>query len=390
MTRSLSIAFLSHLASRTAPTGAERSLALLAGGLRERGHRVDVVVPGPSSLEDSLARRRVVVHRVRCRPAWLMRTQDDSLPAFVYRWLRFAVPDPGRARLTRLLRRLSPDVVHVNCLPHVRGARAARAAGLPVVWHLREIPRPGPVRRWFARRVDTDADAVVAVSEAVAAWVRDEGLSKKTTVVPNGVPLPASIEDPAAARRALGIPEDGCLAGYFGQLLPHKGVLALVEAGRLALREEKTLRFVFAGSGPEEFVRGLRAELDRSESAGRFQLLPPRPNPEPLYAAADLVCLASTAPDPLPRTVMEAMASGRPVAAFRSGGVEEMVVDGKTGMLVETGDVQGLARSVVALARDPSLRRRMGSEGRRRAEELFSVELHLDRMEELLRRTASR
>ena len=54
MSRPLSIAFLSHMASPTAPTGAERSLALLASGLKRRGHRVGVVAPGGWALEEPL------------------------------------------------------------------------------------------------------------------------------------------------------------------------------------------------------------------------------------------------------------------------------------------------------------------------------------------------
>jgi len=389
MSEGLRLALLSHLASSPAPTGAEESLALLAEGLRDRGHRVDVVVPGAGALETRLGAAGIPVHRVAVRSAWIVDPEPGVSPAAAARFLRFALPDPGERELAELLRSRALDVVHVNCIPHVRGAAAARRAGLPFVWHVREILPEGARRAWLARKLE-DATSVVAVSEATGRWIRDEGLDGKLSVVPNGVVVPASIADRGAARDALGIPREGCVLGLFGQILLHKGVLEFVRAGALALEEEPGLRFVLAGPGPDAVLRLVREEIGALHNRERFHLLPPRAGAGDLHAAADVVCLASRAPDPLPRTVLEAMAAGRPVAAFRTGGVPEMVVDGETGILVEPGDVPGLARAFVRLARDPSLRERAGEAGRRRALEAFSMGLHLDRMEAVLRRAAGR
>ena len=76
---------------------------------------------------------------------------------------RWAGARGGRARLRAELAAWNPDVVHVNCLPHLDGAAAARATGRPVVWHLREILPPGTRRRWFARALRRDATRLVAV-----------------------------------------------------------------------------------------------------------------------------------------------------------------------------------------------------------------------------------
>jgi len=86
--------------------------------------------------------------------------------------------------------------------------------------------------------------------------------------------------------------------------------------------------------------------------------------------------------------VMEAMAVGKPVVGYGGGGVPEMVVDGETGVLFNPGDVGALAAAYGQLAQDHDLRRRMGEAGRLRARELFSVERHLSRMEEVLRAAA--
>jgi glycosyltransferase involved in cell wall biosynthesis len=387
VSRELDLVMLSHLASADAPTGAERSLALLAGGLRERGARVAVVAPGPWAMSSGLREAGVEVAEIPCRSCWMSYHDPLAWPLAALKWVRFALPDSGPFRLARWLRARAPDVVHVNCLPHVRGAASARAAGLPVVWHLREILPPGFRRRWFAARLRRDATRIVAVSEAVARWVREEGLGSRLDVVPNGVaPAPGAL-DPQAARRALRIPEEGFFVGMFGQLVPHKGGWEFLRAAGRALEREPGLRFLMAGPGAPRFVTALRREA-AALGPGRVHLLPPQGSVETLFAAVNAVCLPTLTPDPFPRSILEAMAAGLPVAAFRGGGVEEMVLDGETGILVERGDVEALARAFARLAADHGAAARMGQAGRKRATAEFSLERNVERMERVLRSAA--
>jgi hypothetical protein len=89
---------------------------------------------------------------------------------------------------------------------------------------VREILPPGARRRWLARRVGRHATAIVAVSEAVAAWLREEGLALRLHVIPNGIALRPDAEPRAGAER-LGLPADGIRIGLHGQLVPHTGAL---------------------------------------------------------------------------------------------------------------------------------------------------------------------
>lgn len=383
MSAPFSVACLSHLASRDAPTGAERSLALLACGLRQRGHRVLVVVPGAWVLAEVVRAAGAEVAVVASRSCWLAYYEARPWPVALAKWTRFAVSG-SRRRLSRVIAAWGADVVHVNGLPHVHGAAAARAAGRPVAWHLREILPRGPRRRWMASRVARHATAVIAVSEAVARWVREEGIEDCLHVVHNGVAPPGPAPDPAPARRVLGLPGDGVVVSLIGQLVAHKGAAAFVEAARLALGAEPGLRFMLAGPGPPAFRAEVEAAVRRTGHGERFHLLPAQPAADALLAASDVVCVPTTQPDPLPRAVLEAMAASRPVVAFRDGGTPEMIHDGSTGVLVEPRDVGGLAEAFVRLARDAAWREALGRAGAERARGEFSLERHVDRMERLL------
>ncbi|MCU0234946.1 MAG: glycosyltransferase [Thermoanaerobaculales bacterium] len=232
--RRLRILLLSHLGSRRAPTGAENVLVHLARGLKARGHEVAVAAPGQWVLEPELERAGVGLRRVAVRSCWLVQSAPQPLPLQAWRLLRYLAPDRGSAVLRRVMRELAPDVVLVNCLPHLRGAAAARACGLPVVWHLHEILPPGLRRRCFARRLRRDATRIVAVSEAVASWLREEGLGGRVEVVLNGVAPPAAMPERGAARVQFGLPPEACVVGLFSQLVPHKGALDFVRAAHLA------------------------------------------------------------------------------------------------------------------------------------------------------------
>jgi glycosyltransferase involved in cell wall biosynthesis len=185
------------------------------------------------------------------------------------------------------------------------------------------------------------------------------------------------------------LPATGAVIGLFGQLLPHKGVFEFVRAATLAARDAADATFVLAGPAPEGLVERLRREAAATPGE-RIRVLPPLPSTASLYAAADAICLASTSPDPLPRAVLEAMAAGLPVVAFRSGGTEEMVQEGETGLLFDVGDVEGLAAGFRRLIADPALRGSMGRAARRRAESEFTVDRHVQRMESLLEEIARR
>jgi glycosyltransferase involved in cell wall biosynthesis len=383
------LAAISHLASPDAPTGAERSLAGLAAALRGRGHEVGVVAPGPWCLASDLEAAGVQVATIPSRAAWLVQWGPQPPATQLLRWLRWRLPDPGLRRMMVWLDRFWPEVVHVNCLPQLKGAAAARALGLPVVWHVREILPPGRRRRWFARRLRRDARRIVAVSDAVASWLADEGLGERVTVVRNGVDVPVDPPEPVAARTALGLPPDGVLVGFLGGMAVHKGALDLVEAAERALTGAPQLGVVMATFGPPDRVEAVRGRLAASSARDRIQLIPPVDDVFGLLAAVDVVAFSSVWPDSLPRVVMEAMAAGRPVVAYRTGGVPEMVADGETGILVEPGDVDGLARGLVELARDEELRRRMGEAAAVRARTELSVAKHVDAMERLLLEAAA-
>ena len=177
-------------------------------------------------------------------------------------------------------------------------------------------------------------------------------------------------------RAELGVPADALMLSIIARVVPSKGHEELLEAlGRL--RDDlPPFRLVVVGDDdtspgvmPEGFsqVTALRAQSRRLGLEDRVIFAGPRADVRRILAATDINAMPSR-DEAFGMSFVEAMAMGCPVVAASAGGVREVVTDGATGLLSRPGDVAELAANIARLARDPALRRTMGSAGRARVE----------------------
>lgn len=304
-------------------------------------------------------------------------------PVGALRAVRAAAAFAPSARATAaLVRRVGADLVHLNSLVLAPSAAGARAAGARVVWQVRESVHPGHAgvrRRMLGRMLARWADEAVFISADDRRRLTGGRLG---VVIPNFVDerhFHAGV-DGAGVRAELGIPPDAPLVLFLGGVSGIKGAHVLLPALAMARRRVPGLQAVLPGAerpwsrspaaraaravlpllgGGTERQRFLRAHRE-GEMEEWARLLPFRPDPERLMAAADLVVFPSTVPH-FARPVIEAAAMSRPVVASRLGGVEELVEDGRTGLLVPPGDPAALADAIARVLLDPELARRMGT-----------------------------
>jgi glycosyltransferase involved in cell wall biosynthesis len=215
------------------------------------------------------------------------------------------------------------------------------------------------------------------VSEGILDVYRRSGLLagvRPVRVVYSIPPLrpPSAPAEVEALRRRLGLAGERVVL-YVGKFSPGKGTADLVVAAEKVAASLPRVLFLFVGEG------------DLGAESPRIRRLGPLPNPDvlALYPAADLVVVPSVIPDALSRVILEAMAAGRPVIGTRVGGTPELVLDGKTGLLVERSDPDGLADAIVSLLKDPGLRSSMSMAALCHLQERFGVDASVDRLLEL-------
>jgi glycosyltransferase involved in cell wall biosynthesis len=173
-----------------------------------------------------------------------------------------------------------------------------------------------------------------------------------------------------------------------GRAVEKKGYADLLAALAL-LPADLEWRFTHIGGG--ELKDGLREQARHLGLAGRIDWLGPQPQPAVLaqYRAADIFVLASRIAadgdrDGLPNVLMEAQSQRLCCVASRVAAVPELIEHERTGVLVEPGDVDGLAAALARLARDPARRRALGRAGAERVRSRFGHEAGIDRLAERL------
>lgn len=306
----------------------------------------------------------------------------NGVPRFDLGARRLADP-PALVRLVRLLRREDVDLIHAHGQDaSILGGAACflRPTPLVVTRHVLREPR-GTVRERSRASLSlaslARADAVVAVSRAVAGRLRDETEipPARIRVIQNGVDLDRFDPDGldrsrTEIRSSLGVEPEARVVLVPAVLREGKGHENLLQALPEVKEQVPDVRVLFAGDGECEEVLRRQARALSVDDVVRF--LGFRSDMPELLAAADLVTLPSLE-EALPTVLLEAAAAGRPVLATRVGGVTEIVEPGRTGMLVPPHAPSRLRRELVRILRNPERARRLGRQARSMAERRFGI-----------------
>ena len=220
--------------------------------------------------------------------------------------------------------------------------------------------------------------------------VADASVIKRELVEQHGVD-PAKIEvigsavdlekfkpprDRTKFRREIGVNDDAPLIGNVGMIRPDKGQLELVKAAPVVLEKRPDARFVIVGQGTGILKRGInvRNAIDRAGLADKIIMARYRWDTPDVYAACDMIVIASLHTEASPIVLREAFASGRPVIATKVGDIPEIVRDRENGLLIEPGNTQGLASAILEFISDPGLAAHCAANGLRYATENFSFD----------------
>lgn len=290
------------------------------------------------------------------------------------------------ASLWWLLRRSRPDVLFTMMFhSNIAGRIVGRMTGVPVIINSERIVGYESRVRVFLNRLTVGlADAVTTNSRAgVESWSAALGLQPSDVyLIHNGI-------DTGELRPEQRSPGRPVVFGNLARLHPKNGQDTLLHALSQVVEHAPGLewRCRIGGEGPERdrlerLARDLSLER-RVEFAGYQR------QPAPFLHSLD-VYVQSSAAEGLSNSILEAMACGLPVVATKVGGTAEAVVPDETGSLVAPGCPRDLAAALVGLAGDPARRTRFGQAGRRRVEQLFSLDTMVEQTEQLLDRLLAR
>lgn len=229
--------------------------------------------------------------------------------------------------------------------------------------------------------------AIIADAEFVReCQIRDHFTKPdKVPVIYNGVNLQRFRRADAAQRvdilRKLKVSHEWSVIVTIAQCIWAKGLNYFIDAANLIVRERPNSIFLIIGDGPERFELEKQTVTSGLEDNVIFTGM--RVETEMFLSVADVFVLLSVWEEAFAFTLLEAMASGCPVVATRTGAIPESIQDGVTGILVPPRDAEGAARAILKFLKDDALRLKMGRAGRKRVEDHFSLEQWVSKTIEL-------
>ena len=192
-------------------------------------------------------------------------------------------------------------------------------------------------------------------------------------------------------RRQLRFSAADFVVGVVGQVGPRKGQRYLLDCWPQLTRSIPNLKLAILGEFERDwpYVRQMRRRQFRDQEFARIRWIGRRKNVEDYMSAFDL-CVVPSEREPLGLVALEALATGTPVVATRTGGLPEIVEHGRNGLLVPRRNPAALASAIIRLAGSPGLRSQMGHHGRGMVAEKFRPEILTGQVLEVYRRVLER
>lgn len=356
--------------------GSSRALLYLLSALDRARYTPLVALPAPGPLVDHLRKLDIdpiITPHIRVLMGQVTRS---------WRVLPFGLSlIPAAIGMRRVIQHNAANLVHSNTWTTLSGALGARLAGVPHVWHIREIlPNFGGLKPALARLSLRGAARLLCISDAVAAQFAGHAGAERVQVVYDGLRLPGaclSASEREVVRHRYGVAPGEHLIGLVGRLHPQKGqdqflhAVALLPAGLRA-----NCHFLIIGGsqpGYEQFGVELEILARQLQIADRVHFLGFQAETQQIIAALDALVLPATRPEGLGGVLLEAMAVGVPVVATRLGGPVEIIEDHVSGLLIAPRQPEQLAHALTKLLSDSQLRHSIGVAGQMVVEQRFDA-----------------
>lgn len=344
--------------------GAEEHTLWLAEKLLEKDVEIILAAQPESVLEEKCLERKVPFKAVR------MRNEVDVIAV---------------GEIASLIKKEKIDLVAAQATrDHILAALAARLCGHKGILKTEHNMLSSGISglcRWV---YDNLTSKIICVSNAVKNHMLLMNFpEEKLEVIYNGIDLEhfkTSNTEVSASKRQFP------LVGVVSSLLPSKGQSFFLKSARFVLDKFPGVLFLVTGGGPE--LKNLEREAEELNLGSSVIFTGYKEDIREVFESLDIFVFP-TLEEAFGLVALEAMAYSKPVAGFRVGGVPEVVEDGKTGILVDREDSEALAGAILKLLENPELAKKMGAEGRKRAESLFSVNTMTDNFIELYRKTLS-
>lgn len=347
--------------------GAEKQAERLSTWLVQNGVPVMVITRHFGDLPEYEVRNGIEIYRVKT-------ASGKVLGALSFLWNGVRVMLKHRNKF---------NVIHSHQIysPTTIGWIVSRITGAALVVNLHLGGAQGDIQRLMRNKrvggfrlniLKRDAGAFIAISQEILKELRDHGVPEdKIRFLVNAVDpaefVPVEAAQKATLRQKLGLPAETPIAVFVGRLVQIKGVQTLLKAWE---HVPQPAHLVVIGTG--ELEGELQAQAAEN-LAGRVTFTGKKDNISEYLQAVDAWTLPSFG-EGLPVSLLEAMSSGLPVVTTPVGAIPQIIQDGENGLLVNSGDVEGLAQALTTALSDSPATKQLGQRARDLVIEQYSIE----------------
>ncbi|MGD2159054.1 MAG: glycosyltransferase family 4 protein [Anaerolineales bacterium] len=373
------ILFIDHA---KAVGGAEKNLLVLCKDLKIRNWQPYIICQ-EGELADRAQSLKLPIYEI------VIPRLRGSLK-FLFNWIF------GIRNIILLIRMINPNLIYSNTIRStIYASLAARLANVKFIWHMQDHWLMENRPRWvWADNLGKSLLSVFSSRIIANSYTTANHLPKssKVIVIHNGIDVSSFVPslDCGYFYQKFIISNNTPIVGMMGRLRPWKGQDRFIRIASRIVKQHPETKFLIVGGDIfgvkdqyQEYLKNLVLELNLSDRVfftGHLE------DVRPAFAAMD-VFVHPGDPEPFGLVNIEAMAMEKPVVAFAHGALPEIVENGKTGLLVTPYDDEELAEAVISLLKNPTLREKMGSNGRVRVQKYFNVQRMVSEIEEVFIQT---
>jgi GT2 family glycosyltransferase len=377
------VMIFSHICYPTYITGAEKNLLFLLDELKNHYDCI-LVAPNEGHLTREAAKKGIEVIVFRYPMLWSIWQPSASLDVEFERLLS----DRSMDILKSILHTKQPDLVISNSCINILPAVAAKGLGIPAAWWIQEVITQNAYTPKAVALIHRFADWILCLSNAVlnalkGTWEEAQSVLLYPSYRAEEMHPSTWKNERAVTRQNLGLRDSDILIGTISaDIVPHKGLDHFIMMALELCKEIKQVHFLIVGNQTDRtFLQKCLQKISQSGYYDRFHFHAFEREIQKIYPAMDIVVIPSLIDEGLGLTGLEAMLYGIPVAAYRSGGLEEVVgCTGSDSFLANKGDYLQLKERVMKLIRNESLRKQTGEQNQLAACRVFGMDQFRERL----------
>jgi glycosyltransferase involved in cell wall biosynthesis len=281
-------------------------------------------------------------------------------------------------KLTSIIKKQKINLVHTDSSTETFYAGiAARIMGIPIIWHIRVSEH----ECFLDRILSLLSTRLILVAEALSSrfkWLKN---TQKMVVVYNGIDIEEfdTFRKSSFIREEFNIKKDTILLGFIGRIEKRKGPEYLISA----MKNVDNAKLILVGKGKEGYLKRVKKLCEKSGVLKRVINAGYRKDIPSILKEIDIIVFPTISGEGFSRVILEAMAAAKPVIATDDAGNKEAVLNGITGYIVPAKDTIALGIKINELTAGKEKREQMGSSGRQRVEEMFTMERNIRKIEKL-------